>query len=203
MQKIQFFGKAKIKVPYLTGALSFFIYIIVSNVLNNLLLLSFGLKSRILIVASFCRTGLPDGTKNHGLEIGVILIFVKFIILGITIFYNRKIKSSNAGRIFVLLLICFNFIELFGLVSFFIDKINGTTYFKYFASSIYIYVFEKQPTYFYSILFLNIGIAFMISIYLSRTLKPFFKRPFFLAFFLSILSVGLLVVTHILFKIFI
>jgi len=185
------------------GISSFFFYIIGSNILNNLLCLIFKVQPKFIIVASYCKIGLPQGSLNGAFNRALILVSLKFLILALSVFYRKKISTYKFGRIGLLLIVCFTCIELYSFSFFVFDRLFNTTSFRYFVSATYLYVSANQINLFYPLIVIHISIMFLASFFISTRLNQLYKNTIVNCMSFSAISILLLIVIHFVFRLII
>ncbi|MFN0290582.1 hypothetical protein [Pedobacter helvus] len=183
------------------GSLSYPIYILLFGLVGYLTDLIFGRHFRFLVVATYCKTGLPNGYNDARLSSSIVLLIFRWFLLLGSFYYLKRLRTTIWGERMLLLLVCFGCIDLMGLVTFFINSFTGTNFFKYFVSTIYLYVPFQRLAYFDLVTVLNI----LMLATLSMFLKPKKDRMKFALFVMiyALISVILLMISSYLFKVLI
>jgi hypothetical protein len=174
-------------------AFSFLFYIVFFNLLNNLLRAIFHQKPQIAIVLRYCKTGLPNAISNKLLLVTLLVLITKSGLYLLSI-YAAKFSKNKFNQFFSSLLVTFTIVELYSVAIFIFDKMFGTTYFKYFASTLYFYALGIQIGQLYLVIILNIVISVLMSFLLLKKMNNL-NQPFILKLWLyTTFSIILLII---------
>jgi len=173
-------------------------YIVLNNIIINLLHFIFGYSFYLHIFGSYCQLDDPDFEVDSQCLIFLICFYIiKFTIVGFSILYYKKEKHFNILKllIVVVLLNCIT-IDTISLISYFCDSVFNTYTFKFFFSGVSIYMLESQiglPR--YSLTLFTALIGFYIPFFVMKKfefLKPVNIILYFSSLLLSILVVAFL-----------
>lgn len=185
----------------LIGVFSYPIYICWIIILKFILSACFGLESKILIIARYCKLGLPSGLNTSEITVAFILLAIRFVILLFAILFLKRLNGNKLKTIIANTLLCFGFIDFIAFLTYLYDISFETITLKYFASTLYIFTIAEFCGDFNTMLLLIILLLFTCSFFILKRIS--YEVSFKKEFIYSILSILLVVSLHFIYKVFI
>lgn len=181
--------RAKILTILFSALVSYPVYIVLNNIIINLLHFILGYSFHLYIFGSYCQLDDPDfEIDSQSLIFLICFYIIKLAIVGFSILYYKNGKHFNILKLFivVILLNCIT-IDTISLISYFFDSILNTYTFKFFFSGASIYMLESQiglPR--YSLTLFTALIGFYIPFFVMKKFK-LLKAGNIILYFLSLL----------------
>ena len=140
------FKRTKILTIFFSALVSYPAYIVLNNIIINVLHFIFGYSFSLYIFGSYCQLDDPDFEVDSQCLIFLICFYIiKLAIVGFAILYYKKVKHFNILKllIVVVLLNCIT-IDTISLISYFYDSVFNTYSFRFFFSGAPIFMLETQ-----------------------------------------------------------
>ncbi len=168
------FKRTEILTILFSALVSYPAYIVLNNIIINLLHFIFGYSFYLHIFGSYCQLDDPDFEVDSQCLIFLICFYIiKLAIVGFAILYYKKGKHFNILKllIVVVLLNCIT-IDTISLISYFFDSVFNTYSFRFFFSGAPIFMLETQiglPR--YSLTLINAIIGLFIPYFVLKKFK--------------------------------
>lgn len=145
------------------SAFSIFFYLIIFNFLFNAISLLFNGEPKLFIIGNYCTLDSPSIFNDKLFRITASITLIKFLTMLTLIICIGRTSKPTIIRPLAVIIVCFNIIEFYSLISFILDYKLNLGLFKYFAASSYIYLLGKQI----NSMFLTLGLNLICSVSLT------------------------------------